>query len=128
MARLVVADTDAVIDFFTDSPPLSRVLAGLLQEGRLAVTAVTVFELYAEVRGAKRLKQLEAFFDRVPVLTLGLLAAAYAGKVYNDLKSQGKTIGNQDILVAGICLANGLPLITRNGAHFTPIKDLTLFS
>jgi predicted nucleic acid-binding protein len=124
----VVADTDVVIDFFTDTLPLARSVAELLKEERLAVTAITVFELYAGVRGAKRLKQLESFFERVPVLSLDLLAAAYAGKVYTDLKGEGVTVGNQDILIAGICLANGLPLITRNKAHFSPINGLTIFS
>lgn len=128
MARLVVGDTDVIIDFFTDTPPLAQVLAELLQEGRLAVTTITVFELYAGVRGAKRLKQLEAFFERVPIFPLDFLAAAYAGKVFADLKLEGLTVGNQDILIAGICLANGLPLLTRNRPHFAPIKGLAIFS
>ncbi|MGB7294524.1 MAG: type II toxin-antitoxin system VapC family toxin [Candidatus Aminicenantales bacterium] len=128
MARLVVADTDVVIDFFADTPPLAQVLIELLQEECLAVTAITVFELYAGVRGAKRLKQMEAFFERVPVLPLDLLAVAYSGKIYTDLKAEGLTVGNQDILIAGICLANDLPLLTRNKAHFESIKGLALFS
>lgn len=127
MARLVIADTDVVVDFFTDTPPLSQALADLMKEGRLAVTAITVFELYAGVSGAKRLKQIETFCEGVPVFTLDLLAAAYAGKIYTDLKSKGLTVGNQDILIAGICLANSLPLLTRNTAHFAPIKGLTIF-
>jgi tRNA(fMet)-specific endonuclease VapC len=128
LARLVVADTDVAIDFFTDTPPLAQVMADLLKEGRLAVTAITVFELYAGVRGAKRLKQLEAFFERVPVFALDLLAAAYAGKIYTDLKAEGVTVGNQDILIAGICLAHSLPLLTRNRPHFALIKGLAIFS
>lgn len=127
MARLVIADTDVVVDFFTDTPPLSQALAELIKEGRLAVTPITVFELYAGVSGAKRLKQIETFCESVPIFTLDLLAAAYAGKIYTDLKSTGKTIGNQDILIAGICLANGLPLLTRNKAHFAPIKGLAIY-
>ena len=124
----MVADTDVVIDFFTDTPPHAQSVAELLQEGRLAVAAITVFELYAGVRGAKRLKQLEAFFERVAVLPLDLLAGACSGKIYTDLKAEGVTVGNQDILIAGICLANGLPLLTRNEAHFAPIKGLAIFA
>ena len=127
MARLVIADTDVVIDFFTDAAPRARVVTELLTEKRLAVSAITVFELYAGVRGAKRLKQLESFFAHVPVLPLGVLAAAYAGRVYTELRSEGVTVGNQDILIAGTCLANGLPLFTGNSSHFAPIKGLTLF-
>lgn len=63
----------------------------------------------------------------MPVFALDLLAAAYAGKIYTDLKSKGMTVGNQDILIAGACLANGLPLLTRNKAHFAPIKDLAIY-
>jgi tRNA(fMet)-specific endonuclease VapC len=128
LARLVVADTDVVIDFFTDTPPHSQVVAELLKEGRLGVAAVTVFELYAGVRGAKRLKQLESFFAHVPVLPLDMLAAAYAGRVYTDLKSDGVTVGNQDILIAAICLANGVPLLTGNTSHFASIQGLTLLA
>ncbi|MGB7294212.1 MAG: type II toxin-antitoxin system VapC family toxin [Candidatus Aminicenantales bacterium] len=57
-----------------------------------------------------------------------LFAAAYSGKIYTDLKAAGLTVGNQDILIAGICLAKGLPLLTRNTAHFASIKGLAIFS
>jgi len=36
-------------------------------------------------------------------------------------------IGFPDILIAGICLAHDLPLLTRNQAHFERIPDLVLF-
>lgn len=126
MAPLVIADTDVVLDFFTNTPPFAQALSDLLREGRLALTAITVFELYAGILGAKRLKQIEAFCEGVPVFGLDLLAAAYAGKIFTYLKSKGITVGNQDILIAGICLANGLPILTRNSAHFAPIQGLTI--
>ena len=122
----MIADTDVVLDFFTDSPPYAQALADLMKEGRLAVTAITVLELYAGISGAKRLKQIEVFCESVPVFSLGLLAAAYAGKIYTELKSKGMIIGNQDILIAGICLADGLPLLTGNRAHFAPINGLVM--
>lgn len=123
----MVADTDVIIDFFTDTTPRAQAVAALLMERRLAVAAVTVFELYAGVRGAKRLKQLESLFAHVHVLPLDVLAAAYAGRIYTDLRSESFTVGNQDILIAGVCLANGLPLFTGNTSHFASIKGLTLF-
>jgi predicted nucleic acid-binding protein len=128
LARLVVADTDVLIDFFTDTPPHAQTVAELLKEGRLGVAAVTVFELYAGVRGAKRLKLLESFFTHVPVLPLDMLAAAYAGRVCTDLKTSGVTVGNQDILIAATCLANDVPLLTGNTSHFATIQRLTLFA
>jgi len=37
------------------------------------------------------------------------------------------SVGNQDILIAGICITHDLPLITRNTAHFSRISRLRLF-
>jgi predicted nucleic acid-binding protein len=126
LAPLVIADTDVVIDFFTDTPPFAAAMTALLEQGHLAITAITVFELYAGVIGARRLKQIETFCESVPVFGLDLLAAAHAAKIYTDLKSKGKGASNQDILIAGICLANSLPLLTRNTAHFASVKGLDI--
>lgn len=123
----MIADTDVIIDFFSDTGPQSQVVEDLIRSGRLAITAITMFELYAGVRSVKRLKQVEVFGQAIPVLALDLLAAAHAGKIYTDLKSRGITVGNQDILIAGICLANGLPLLSRNKDHFGPVEGLALF-
>lgn len=127
MAGLVIADTDVLVDFFAGIPLSAQHVMDFLKEGRLAVTTITVFELYAGVRGPKRLRQIEAFCETMPVFPLDLLAAAYAGRIFTELKSQGVTIGNQDILIAGICLANSLPLLTANRARFARIKGLELF-
>ena len=37
-------------------------------------------------------------------------------------------IGTHDILIAAICLANGLPLYTKNVIHFSKIEDLQVLS
>ena len=127
MESLVIADTDVIIDFFADKPPLAGDVEDLLREGRLALSALSVFELYAGIVGTKRLRQIEILLENLPVLPLDLMAAAYAGKIYTDSKARGATVGNQDILIAGTCLANSLPLLTRNSPHFSKIKGLVLY-
>lgn len=37
-------------------------------------------------------------------------------------------VATHDILIAGICIANDLPLYTKNTGHFSEIKDLRLLS
>jgi len=59
---------------------------------------------------------------------LNTLEAAIAGRIYTQLKSRGKLVGTHDILIAAICLANDLPLYTKNIAHFSEIKDIRLLS
>lgn len=43
-----------------------------------------------------------------------------------ELEGRGETIGMSDYLIAGVCLARPLPLLTRNRAHFDRIPGLIL--
>lgn len=126
MEGLVIADTDTVIDFFADLPPYAQIVSDLIRKDRLALTSLSVFELYAGVISKRRLIQIENFVKEIHIFPLNLVEAAIAGRIFTELKAKGKLIGNQDILIAGICIANSLPLLTKNVAHFEIIKDLKL--
>ena len=126
--RLIVVDTDVVIDFFRNISPAADVLSEQVSSEEAAITAISVFELYAGVEGSKRLRQIESLVQELIVLPLNTMEAAVAGRIYTQLKARGKMIGIQDILIAGICIANDLRLYTKNMAHFSEIKDLRLIS
>jgi predicted nucleic acid-binding protein len=126
--RLIVVDTDVIIDFFRDISPAANVFAELISLEKAAMTAISVFELYAGIEGAKRLRQIETLVKKIIILPLNTLEAAIAGRIYTQLKSRGKLVGTHDILIAAICLANDLPLYTKNIAHFSEIKDIRLLS
>jgi predicted nucleic acid-binding protein len=126
--RLIVVDTDVIIDFFRDISPAANVFAELISVEKAAMTAISVFELYAGIEGAKRLRQIETLVQELIILPLNTLEAAMAGRIYTQLKSRGKLVGTHDILIAAICVANDLPLYTKNIAHFSEIKDIRLLS
>jgi tRNA(fMet)-specific endonuclease VapC len=128
LETIVIADTDVVIDFFSGSEPAASTIAGLIQEDRLALTSVTVFELYAGITGKKRLKHIADVVSIIPVFLLKKQDAETAAQIYNALKQAGNLIGNQDILMAGICITRDLPLMTRNTEHFSRISHLKLFN
>ena len=126
--RLIVVDTDVIIDFFRNVSPAASVFSELISLEKAALTAISVFELYAGIEGAKRLRQIETLVQELIILPLNTLEAAMAGRIYTQLKSRGKLAGTHDILIAAICLANDLPLYTKNIAHFSGIKDIRLLS
>ena len=126
--RLIIVDTDVIIDFFRDKSPAANVFAELISLEKAAMTAISVFELYAGIEGAKRLTQIETLVQELIILPLNTLEAAIAGRIYTQLKSRGKLVGTHDILIAAICVANDLPLYTKNIAHFSEIKDIRLLS
>jgi predicted nucleic acid-binding protein len=126
--RLIVVDTDVIIDFFRDISPAAGVFSELISSERAAITTISVFELYAGIEGAKRLRQIETLVQEIIILPLNVIEAAMGGRIFTQLKSKGKLIGTQDILIAAICIANDLPLYTKNIAHFSGIKDIRLLS
>ena len=70
MEKIVIADTDVVIDFFSGEEPVASTVADFIYEGGLALTSVTVFELYAGITGKKRLKQIDDLISIMPVFPL----------------------------------------------------------
>lgn len=99
----------------------------LVEQERLALTTISVFELYAGVVGKKRLAAIELLLKNVVILPLSDTAAREAAKIFTELKSKGKLIGNQDLLIAATSLIHELPLLTRNKAHFERVRGLHLF-
>jgi tRNA(fMet)-specific endonuclease VapC len=128
LETIVIADTDVVIDFFSGAEPVSATVSELIRHDNLALTSITLFELYAGIVGKKRFKQIGDLISVIPVFPLDKKEAETAATIYNQLKQTGNLIGNQDILIAGICITHDLPLITRNRNHFSRIKQLKLFS
>ncbi len=46
------------------------------------------------------------------------------GRVYRHLKDNGQLIGTNDLWIAATALAHGMPLVTRNVAHFRRVPEL----
>ena len=121
MDHLIIADTDVIIDYFPGTEPFASAVADLIRTDSLALTSITVFELYAGVTGAKRLGQIDHLVSLALVFPFGTEDAVAAVGIYNDLKKAGKLIGIQDILISGVCVARKRPLMTRNTHHFSRI-------
>jgi len=125
---LIIVDTDVIIDFFSGISPGAEIVLKLISQEEAALTSVSVFELYAGIEGKRRLSQIEILIRDLTIFPLDVIEAAIAGRIYTQLKSKGQLIGTHDILIAAICLANDLPLYTKNMNHFSKIEDIQILS
>ncbi len=128
MEKIVIADTDVIIDFFSGTEPVASAIEQLILQDSLALTSITVFELYAGITRKKRIKQIDNLTSLLPVFPFEEKHAETSAEIYNELKKSGNLIGNQDILIAGICITHDIPIITRNTDHFSRISRLRIFS
>ncbi len=127
MAKPVVVDTDVLIDYFAGVSPSEKAVHRLLETDRLAVTTLTVFELYCGVEKAEFQQDVGLLVDAFRnVLRLSIEAARRAAQLFRALKRRGEALPTPELLIAGCCLAADLPLLTRNRQQFSGISHLDL--
>jgi tRNA(fMet)-specific endonuclease VapC len=123
----VLLDTD-VFTFFFKSDSRATAYASLLQGQHLALSFMTVAELYqwTQVRkwGAKRVGQLEQALTAYAILPSDDVMCRLWAQVRSERQSSGRPISYQDAWVAETALRYNLPLVTHNVNDFTGITGL----
>ncbi|MGD0838996.1 MAG: type II toxin-antitoxin system VapC family toxin [Polyangia bacterium] len=119
--KVMVADTDVFVDFLQREGAHVRV-AGLLRAGRLAITAVTVFEVWRGLESDSERELARRALRGVRVYPLTEVAAKRAAVLHQSLKNT--PVGERDTLIAGVCLSVGRPLLTANTRHFKQVPGL----
>ncbi len=120
-------DTSIIISFLRGS----QSVVGLLRDisGELTSSYICLAELY---EGVYRQRDSDGAEEGVLTFFRGLdqvygideQTARNFGKIRSKLRSTGKIIEDLDILIASICLANSLELITLNYKHFNRVDGL----
>lgn len=121
----VVADTDALIDLAEGAGAHAAVKA-LLRAGRLATTVVSVFELWRGCETAEQRAKARDLLRGIRVYPVTTAAALRAAELWRDLEERGDRVGERDTLIAGVCLATRLALLTGNVKHFRRVPGLRL--
>ncbi len=134
---MIVLDTVACIDYLNGDGDLKSLLGK--QEDFLLITAITIYEIniglektrrkISEERYRKLNNKWIKFISGMQILALGFKEAKKSAEIYDELVSKGQIIDDNDILIAGIMLANGIiKIITRNIDHFNRIASLDVLS
>lgn len=129
--KMVCLDTDFLIAYIRKDASAVRKLQELAaKQEPIHTTIINAFELYKGAFSAKDTyneilkvdKILDAFF--IQLLDRG--AARAAGALHS--KIQSNNIGESDLLIAAIALANKQTLLTRNVKHFERVPGLKVES
>ena len=117
----ILLDTDIAIDYLRGI----HAAVGFVQtyEREIALSAVTVAELYAGVREGEEKKRLMRFVDLFPVLPVDQAIAEAAGLHRRDFGPSHNT-GLADGMIAATAETHGLQLKTLNIRHYPMFPDL----
>ena len=132
---MIFLDTSACIDYLNGNKELKKVIED--QEDLIHITSITIYEMNIGFERTKRkiteqrYKQLYKpwleFISSMEIFALGYKEAERAAEIYDTLESQGQRIDDNDILIAGIMLTNGIKqLITKKVKHFERIEDIEI--
>jgi predicted nucleic acid-binding protein len=123
---MMIADSDVLIDFLRDRDPWAGRIELEIKTGHLATTAINSFELLSGAKSTAELEKVSQLLAALTVMGVSPEASERAAAVRRTLESQGQGIGLADCLIAGVCLANGGVLLTRNQEHFGRVPDLKI--
>lgn len=90
------------------------------------VKAELYFGACNSARLAENLARVEVFCRAFDSLPFDDVAASQYGPIRAHLRREGRMIGANDLLIASICLAANVTLVTRNVDEFRRIPGLQL--
>ena len=94
------------------------------------ISAITMAELEYGVSNSSRPEQnrlaLMLFLSNIAVLPFDADAAKEYGRIRHALKTDGRPIGANDLLIASHAKAKGLTLVTNNLREFRSVPGLAL--
>ncbi len=123
---MMVADSDVLIDYLRGQSPWAERIRLEIETGHLATTAVNRFELLSSAKSIVELEKVSSLLAAMTVLGFSAQASERAAEARRALEGEGQGIGMADYLIAGVCLANGGVLLTRNTKHFERVPGLKI--
>ena len=114
-------DTDVLVDYLRGYEPAVKFLEGLA--GDLFVSAISIAELYAGVRGEEEDRSLQQFLLAFGVVPVDQAIARAAGQ-YRQRFRQSHGTSLADALIAATSEAQGATLVSLNRRHYPKVKGL----
>ena len=127
----IILDTN-IVSYLMKGGPLAEAYEPSVQNHLLAITFITVGELYfgAEKRnwGEKKRKELETTLRNFVVIPYDHEIARCYGRLVAERQRNGKPIAPNDAWIAACTVRHGVPLVTHNAKDFEGIPALQVIT
>ncbi len=110
---MTLLDTSVVIDFLAGDQKIVDIVKEIFTIEGVKTTSVTEYELLKH-KSKIRKQAAERFLSGATVLSFDRAAAKEAAQLFEELQAVGRMINENDLLIAGISLANEEILLTRD--------------
>jgi predicted nucleic acid-binding protein len=121
---LTFIDTSVIIDFLAGDEQIVSAIQALTKKETIRTTTITEYELLKHRKELKR-DIAEKFLSAITVCPLDRASAKQAALLFERLSKDGTMINENDLLIAGITLAKGEVLLTRD-KKFAHLKEASI--
>lgn len=123
-----IFDTDILIYYLKNQPDVVNKFM-IIAPDDIATTIINYTELLFGAYNFLKIKDnliiIKAFLDNMTVVYLDKVSSEIFAQLKTRLKREGNMIADMDLLIASICIANDLILVTNNTKHFSRLGQLT---
>jgi tRNA(fMet)-specific endonuclease VapC len=110
---VTLLDTSVIIDFLAGDQKIVALIQEIIRREDVKTTTITEYELLRHKTKIRK-QAAERFLSGVTVYSFDRAAAQRAALLFEELRDSGKMINENDLLIAGISLANDELLLTRD--------------
>ncbi len=121
-------DTSFLVDLLRGKPEVSKLKDSLDQnEALVCIAAPSVMELWTgallSAQPEKEKEKIKQLLESLTILSLTQRSALKAAEIEAELVKTGKIIETEDMMIAGIALAHGETVVTKD-SHYARIAGL----
>lgn len=113
MDERICLDSDILIGILRQEEKAKKIIENTADD--YSTTSINVFEIWL---GRKNEEKTHEMIQSLEIISLDENAAKKAAEISKDLKKDGEMLDIKDILIASVCIENGLVLATFNKKHF----------
>ncbi len=124
-SKLVLCDTDIIIEFYKDNQVISEALQQIKVEN-IAISSITAAELIYGALNKKELKQICKDIDSLKVISINQVINLKFIELMKKYSLSHK-LKIPDSLIAATAIENNIKLFTLNKKDFTFIDGLELY-
>ncbi len=110
---MTLLDTSVIIDFLAGDQKIVALIQEIIRREDVKTTTITEYELLRHKTKIRK-QAAERFLSGVTVYSFDRAAAQRAALLFEELRDSGRMINENDLLIAGISLANNEVLLTRD--------------
>lgn len=122
-------DTNILIDLLRGNIQTQEKIKTLDLQ-KLYTNPIIISELFKGVyrsdNSEEKIRIIENLLNSLEILDFNKETYRLYGRIYNELKRQGKPTAEFDLMIACLSMSNNTTLITKNAKDFQNIKELKI--